>query len=75
MNVPILGHFHYLFSTNTVKGLSEFLSTLGNRVTAEKNEYLTCDFTLEEMPTVLKQMHMIKALGLDGMSPIFYQKY
>ena len=39
------------------------------------NESLNKNFTREEVTTALKQMHLTKAPGPDGMSAIFYQKY
>ena len=39
------------------------------------NESLTRVFIREEVATTLKQIHPTKALGPDGMSVIFYQKY
>ena len=39
------------------------------------NESLGRVFTREEVVTALKQIHPTKALGPDGMSTLFYQKY
>ena len=39
------------------------------------NEKLLTNFKVEEVWRALKQMHLIKALDPDGMSPIFYQNY
>ena len=39
------------------------------------NESLSRCFTREEVTIALKQVHSIKAPGLDGMSAVFYQKY
>ena len=39
------------------------------------NQFLTKEFTKEEVEEALKQMHPTKAHGPDGMSAIFYQKY
>jgi hypothetical protein len=44
-------------------------------VTLEMNNLLTCEFTPEEVTTALKQMGPLKALGPDGLPPLFYQKY
>ena len=45
------------------------------RVANEMNQRLISTFTRDEMEAVLKQMHPTKALGLDSMSTIFFQKY
>lgn len=39
------------------------------------NENLIKDFTAKEVKSALQQMHPTKALGLDGMSAIFFQKF
>ena len=39
------------------------------------NQFLTKEFTKEEVEEALKQMHPTKAPGPDGMSAIFFQKY
>lgn len=53
----------------------EFLSSLEVRVTNLMNEELSKEFTIEEVQKALKQMHLTKAPGLDGMSLVFYQKH
>ena len=39
------------------------------------NESLIREFTRDEVVVVLKQIHPYKALGLDGMSVVFFQKH
>ena len=39
------------------------------------NENLIKDFTAKEVKSALQQRHPTKALGLDGMSAIFFQKF
>ena len=39
------------------------------------NEELLCEFKMEEVRSALNQMHPTKALGPNGMSSIFFQKY
>ena len=41
----------------------------------EMNQILINQFTKEEVETTLKQIHLTKALGPNGMSVIFFQKY
>ena len=45
------------------------------RVTPVMNDELQREFMAVEVWNALKQMHPTKAPGLDGMSPVFYQKY
>ena len=51
------------------------MNAISNQVTTYMNEELLTVFKAEEVWKALQQMSPIKALGLDGMSPIFYQKY
>lgn len=39
------------------------------------NQELTIDYTAEEVYKVLMQMHPTKASDLDGMAPVFFQKF
>lgn len=39
------------------------------------NEVLISDFREEEVWCALNQLHLAKSPNLDGMSPIFFQKY
>lgn len=41
----------------------------------EMNEQLTRDYSANEVLLAFKQMNPTKALGLDGMAPLFYQKF
>lgn len=51
------------------------MEAVSERVTLEMNNVLLESFKAEEVWRALQQMHPIKSLGPDGMSPIFYQKY
>ena len=44
-------------------------------VTEEMAQSLVRPYTEEEVRTTLFQMHPSKALGPDGMSPFFFQKF
>ena len=44
-------------------------------VTEEMNSNLTRDFTKQEVDLVLKEMAPLKASGLDGMPPLFFQSF
>ena len=39
------------------------------------NEELLAEFKVDEVAQAINQMYLTKSPGLDGMSPIFYQKY
>lgn len=44
-------------------------------ITEEMNLSLTCDFMENEVSKALQQMVSLKAPGLDGMPPLFYQHF
>ena len=51
------------------------LEAINPWVTADMNAFLLKEFSAMEVRKTLHQMHPTKALGPNGMSPIFYQKY
>lgn len=44
-------------------------------IDANMNRLLTAEYTREEVERALKQMEPLKALGLDGLPPLFSQQY
>ena len=70
-----VSYFEKLFSTSYPSRISKVTNTIPTRVTDEMNQWLIKEFTREEVVTALQQMHPTKALGPDGMSTIFFQKY
>lgn len=64
-----------MFSTRGKVCQVDFLEPLRGRVIANMNAKLSSSFTKEEVVRALKQMHHTKALRLDGMPPLFYQKH
>ena len=61
-------------SSNSVLGDND-LNSIPTLVTAEMNNQLSQEFMEWEVQTELKQMAPLKAPGLDGMPPIYYQNY
>ena len=51
------------------------MEVLDRRVTEEMAQSLTQGYLEVEVKTALFQMHPSKALGYDGMSPFFFQKF
>lgn len=51
------------------------LNAVEHRVTPKINQELTKAYTAEEITRAIKQKHPDKALGPDGMTTLFYQKF
>lgn len=51
------------------------LNCIQNKVSNDMNTMLLHRFTEIEVVSSMKQMAPLKALGLDGMPPVFYQSY
>ena len=71
----ITDYFSFIFSLDQPSNFEASLEIMDERVTPEMNNELLKEFKAEEVWRVLKQMHPTISLGLNGMSPIFYQKY
>ena len=71
----ILNYFSTIFSTDHPEDFEASLSAVNSRVSDEMNDFLLREFKEDEVWSALKQMHPTKSPGLDGMSPIFFQKY
>jgi hypothetical protein len=55
-------------------GIEECLENIEPRVTAEMNEELAKEFTMNDIDEALSQMHPLKSPGPDGFSACFYQR-
>lgn len=71
----ILEYFKGIFKSGQPSNFEASLNAINQKVSPEMNESLTAEFRVEEVWRALKQMHPTKALGPDGMSPIFFQQY
>lgn len=71
----IIEYFRDMFSTRHKSGYIKSLPPLEGRITIEMKESLSKDFVAEEITLALKQMHPYQALGPEGMSPSFFQKF
>ena len=71
----ILNYFSSIYSTDHPTSFEASLNEIGQRVTQEMNGELLRMFREEKIRVALNQMHPTKALGLDCMSPIFFQQY
>lgn len=61
-----------MFTSSQDKGSMEFLESLWNRVIKDMRGDLNKDYTTKEVTVALKQMHLSKAFGPDGMPLLFY---
>ncbi|XP_074293296.1 uncharacterized protein LOC141620279 [Silene latifolia] len=70
-----MSYFSELFSSSRPTKFGAILVGIEGRVTEEMNAGLSNDYSEEEVITALKQMHPLKAPGIDGMNGLFYQTY
>ena len=68
-------YFHTPFHAGADDQMEECLNVVPNRVIEDMMVVLSSEFTAEEVKVALFQMGPTKALGLDGMNAIFYQKF
>ena len=71
----ILDYFKSIFKSDNPSSFEVCASAITPKVTSEMNSSLTAEFRAAEVWNAFHQMHPTKSPGLDGMSPIFYQKY
>ena len=62
-----------LFSSSIPVQIEEALEATPLVITAEMNNELLAPFQRSEVDFALKQMNPLKALGPDGMPPLFFQ--
>ena len=68
-------YFNSLFTSSDPSGFEEILDSIQPAMTDEAASFLAPDFQVEKVRLALKQMAPLTALGLDGMSPIFYKSF
>lgn len=68
-------YFEQLFTSSQPTVGDELLEAIQTKVTDRMNSTLLQDFRAHEVEKALKQMHLMKAHGLDGMPPLFYQHF
>ncbi|KAM1250279.1 hypothetical protein ACFX2G_033535 [Malus domestica] len=75
IETTVLNYFEDLFIAHLLKGGEEVLQTSDHRVTPDINLSLKMPVLAEEIQVALFNMHISTALGLDGMSHFFFQRF
>ena len=70
-----MDYYKELFVSSNPGDFDEVLDGVDRVVTKDMNSLLFAEFTVAEVKRAIHQMGPLKALGPDGMSLIFYQKY
>ena len=71
----VVEYYNNLFTSSSPSNFSELLQAIQPKVTPSMNQMLLKPFTGEEVRLALKQMHLLKAPGPDGMPPLFFQHF
>ena len=75
MGEIVLDYYTDLFTSSNLIDFDEILGAMQPRVTSSMNQKITMEFTADEVNMALKQMYPLKASGLDGIPPLFYQHF
>ena len=68
-------YFKSIYSSGGSNQMEECLDIVHCKVTINMIEFLSSDYSAEEIKATVFQMGPTKALGLDGMNALFYQKF
>ena len=70
-----LAYFDNLFQARVEDQMEEFLNAVQCMMTDDMREFLSFEFTVEEVKVALFQMGPTKAPRPDGMNALFYKKF
>ena len=71
----LVSYYHSLFTSKGQVDASRVLEYVPNVIIDEMNALLSRKFEVHEVEMALHQMAPLKAPGLDGMPPLFYQHF
>ena len=71
----LVGYYENIFTSSQPTHIEEAVTHVPQVITTSMNESLTRTYTEIEVEEALKQMAPLKAPELDGLPPLFYQKY
>ena len=71
----VINYYSNLFSSSNPSQFTELIEAVEPKVSQDMNNMLTRDFQGAEVKAALNQMYPLKAPGLDGMPPVFFQHF
>lgn len=71
----VVEYYTNLFTSSNPTDFSQLLQAVQPKVTLAMNQVLVRDFTANEYRMALKTMYPLKALGPNGMPPLFFQHF
>ena len=71
----LIDYYQQLFITASPTHVEEVLRVVPSIIIEEQNAMLVAKFVKAEIDKALQQMEPLKALGPDGLPPLFYQKF
>ncbi|XP_027088449.1 uncharacterized protein [Coffea arabica] len=75
LGAEIGNYYRQLFTKSTESSNHEILAGIPKSISETMNQDLTKDVTEEEIKSAIFSMDSNKAPGIDGMSPLFFQKF